>query len=165
MVLPHHCHHDHANHDHANYYDRCNALNLLACTGSVVSIAGGVGSAVAVPAVLYSALRGSMEGWVQAVLVTVITAVVLRAATWSRDPAARDEDAVARYSRAFCLVPEVWLSWVALGNRVAVEVHSRGATTLLVGSLPSPSLIRTLAKEHGTTRDVLILNLCRSFPG
>ena len=133
------------------------ALNLLACTGSAVAAAGGLSVLAAVPAFLYSALRGSLSGWVQLLLITLISAVILRAATYSRDPTAREEDAIARQSRAFCLVPEAWLGWVTLGTSCAVPVHeSSGRTTLLVGSLPSPSLIRTLAKEHGKTKDVQV---------
>ena len=41
------------------------AFNLLVCAGSPVAIAGGASALVAVPAFLLSALRGTMEGWVQ----------------------------------------------------------------------------------------------------
>ena len=41
------------------------AFNLLVCAGSPVAIAGGASALVALPAFLLSALRGTMEGWVQ----------------------------------------------------------------------------------------------------
>ena len=41
------------------------AFNLLVCAGSPVAIAGGASALVSVPAFLLSALRGTMEGWVQ----------------------------------------------------------------------------------------------------
>ena len=41
------------------------AFNLLVCAGSPVAVAGGASALVALPAFLLSALRGSMDGWVQ----------------------------------------------------------------------------------------------------
>ena len=41
------------------------AFNLLVCAGTPVAVAGGASALVALPAFLLSALRGSMDGWVQ----------------------------------------------------------------------------------------------------
>ena len=101
----------------------------------------------------------------QLLLVTLVSAAILRAATWSRDPTARQEDAVARQARAFTFVPEALLGWATLGKDCAVSVLEVEGHTLLVGSVPSPALVRTFAREHGVSRDVLLLNLCRFFPG
>ena len=169
------------------------AFNLLVCAGSPVAVAGGASALVALPAFLLSALRGTMDGWVQLLvchrglepstsqlqagllltcfeprlgqLVTLVSAAILRAATWSRDPTARQEDAVARQARAFTFVPEALLGWATLGKDCAVSVLEVDGHTLLVGSVPSPALVRTFAREHGVSRDVLLLNLCRFFPG
>ena len=98
-------------------------------------------------------------------LVALVSATILRAATWSRDPSARQEDAVARQARAFTFVPEAMLGWATLGKQCAVSVLELEGHALLVGSVPSPTLIRSFAREHGVSRDVLLLNLCRFFPG
>lgn len=141
------------------------AFNLLVCAGSPVAVAGGASALIALPAILLSALRGTMDGWVQLLLVALVSATILRAATWSRDPSARQEDAVARQARAFTFVPEALLGWATLGKDCAVSVLELEGHTLLVGSVPSPTLVRTFAREHGVSRDVLLLNLCRFFPG
>jgi hypothetical protein len=62
-------------------------------------------------------------------------------------------------------VPEALLGWATLGKDCAVSVLELEGHTLLVGSVPSPTLVRTFAREHGVSRDVLLLNLCRFFPG
>jgi hypothetical protein len=98
-------------------------------------------------------------------LVALVSATILRAATWSRDPSARQEDAVARQARAFTFVPEAMLGWATLGKECAVSVLELEGHALLVGSVPSPTLVRSFAREHGVSRDVLLLNLCRFFPG
>ena len=176
------------------------SFNLLLCAGSPVAVAGGVGVLIALPAFLLSALRGHMDGWVQLLLISLISAVILRAATVSRDPTARAEDAVMRQARAFCFVPEALLGWATLGkscagasapaappaapaqcrpspashlsclaplppHACAVPVLELEGHTLLVGSLPSPALVRTFARENGVSRDVLVLNVCRFFRG
>ena len=62
-------------------------------------------------------------------------------------------------------MPEALLGWATLGKDCAVSVLEVEGHTLLVGSVPSPALVRTFAREHGVSRDVLLLNLCRFFPG
>ena len=76
-------------------------------------------------------------------LVALVSATILRAATWSRDPSARQEDAVARQARAFTFVPEAMLGWATLGKQCAVSVLELEGHALLVGSVPSPTLIHS----------------------
>ena len=69
----------------------------------------------------------------QLLLVTLVSAAILRAATWSRDPTARQEDAVARQARAFTFVPEALLGWATLGKDCDRAPFEPGPTDLQIG--------------------------------
>jgi hypothetical protein len=119
---------------------------------------------ISLPCCALGLLSGS--GGLTAILLLLLVAGSTRLVTRSRDAAARQEDLPTLFARELLLAPEALARWCLYGTG-GVEVYegSGGGNKLVVSSLPSPSLLRSLARVHRRSRRVVVFNACRTWSG
>jgi hypothetical protein len=147
--------------------DLADATSLLICANHPLALVGGAFTLVAVvwlPCYILGLLSGS--GGLTAIFLLLLLAAGARLVTRGRDAAARQEDLPTLFGRELLLVPEALARWCLYGTD-GVEVYegSGGGHKLVVSSLPSPSLLRSLARAHRRTRRVVVFNACRTWRG
>eukprot|EP00962_Isochrysis_galbana_P039177 scaffold14022_cov108-Isochrysis_galbana.AAC.2 len=143
------------------------AVSLLICANHPLAFAGGalaLAAVMSLPCYTVGLLSGS--GGLTAILSLFLLALAARLVTRDRDAAARQEDLPTLFAREILLVPEALARWCLYGTG-GVEVYegSGGGDKLVVCSLPSPSLLRSLARVHRRTRRVVVFNACRTWSG
>ena len=151
-------------HSMASRQALADALALLVCAHEALVMAGGMATLTALVGLPSYAL-GLGAGALSLSLSMLAAAAAARALTRGRDAAARQEELLARVGREMLLVPETLARWCLYG-RAPVELYeAANGAKLLISSLPSPHLLRSLARVHRRSRRVVVINACRSWSG
>ena len=137
---------------------------LLACANNLLALFGGLLTLIAVPALPCYAM-GLSGSWTYTFTLLFVS-VVVRYLTHGRDATAREEDLPTRFSREFLLVPEALARWFLYGSSgVEVFEAAGGGNKMVISSLPSPALLRSLSRVNRRSRRVVVLNVSRSWAG
>jgi len=142
------------------------ALALLACANNPLALTGGLLTLIAVPTLPCYAM-GLLSSWaLTAVFTLLFASASVRYLTRGRDATARVEDPPTRFARELLLVPEALARWWLYGSS-SVEVYEAagGGNKMVVSSLPTPALLRSLARVNRRSRRVVVLNVSRGWAG